>query len=47
MKATEKAEAADEDVTASAATPTDREPAEAKADPKKRTATTTGGQTTR
>jgi hypothetical protein len=44
-RAAEKAEAADEDVTASAATPS--EPVDPKADPAKRTATTTGGKTTR
>lgn len=43
-RAAEKAEASDQDVTPSAATP---DSADVKADPKKRTATTTGNTTTR
>jgi hypothetical protein len=47
QRAADKAEEADTDVTPSAATPTDSEPKDAKSDATKRTATTSGGKTTR
>ena len=46
-RAQEKAEEADTDVTPSAASPSTNQPADAKADATKRTATTSGGKTTR
>jgi hypothetical protein len=46
-RAAEKAEESDTDATPSAATPSTNTPLDAKADPKKRTATTSGDKTTR